>query len=90
MSWNQHLLALLVVLLNIAAAFASGEGSDLDCDPCIERPDYVVKVITHGTANSDFWLKMKASSVQAGRDMRVTIDFPLYGKLMHLTRYVSC
>ena len=90
MSWNQHLLAFLVVLLNIAAAFATGEGSDLDCDPCIERPDYLVKVITHGTSNDEFWLKMRSSTLQAARDMRVAIEFQLYGKLMHLTRHVPC
>lgn len=90
MSWNHRLLAFLVVLLNIAAAFATGEGSDLDCDPCIERPDYLVKVITHGTSNNEFWLKMRSSSLQAARDMRVAIEFQLYGKLMHLTCYVPC
>jgi len=78
MSWNQHLFALLVLCFNIAAAFATGEGMDLDCDPCIERPDYRIKVIVHGISSDKFWQRVRTSSMQAALDMRVKLDFNLY------------
>ena len=84
MSWNQHLFALLVLCFNIAAAFATGEGMDLDCDPCIERPDYRIKVIVHGISNDKFWQRVRTSSMQAALDMRVKLDFNLYGKFMQI------
>ena len=92
MSWNhQHLLAVLVLLANIAAAFgATGEGADLMCDPCIERPEYTVKAIVHGTTDDRFWTRVKLSSQQAAKDMRVKLDFELHGKLMHPICHASC
>lgn len=89
MSWNQHLFALLALFFNIAAAFATGDGMDLDCDPCIERPDYSVKVIVHGIASDKFWQRMRVSSRQAALDMRVKLDFDLYGKSMRICYLLS-
>lgn len=90
MSWNRRLLAVLVLLANIAAGFATGEGADLMCEPCIERPDYTVKAIVHGTTDDRFWTRVKLSSEQAAKDMRVGLDFELYGKLMHPVCHASC
>ena len=52
----------------------------LSCDPCVDRPSYRVQVIVHGTSNEPMWQRIRASSIQAGKDMRVQLDFELYGK----------
>jgi hypothetical protein len=52
---------------------------DLNCDPCIDRPTYRIQVIVHGTSDDKFWQRIRASSVQAGKYMRVDLDFELYG-----------
>ena len=52
----------------------------LSCDPCVDRPSYRVQVIVHGTSNEPMWQRIRASSIQAGKDMRVQLDFKLYGK----------
>lgn len=90
MSWNHRLLAILVLLVSMASAFAKGEGADLMCDPCIERPDYTVKVIVHGTTDDRFWTRVLLASEQAAKDMRIQLDFDLYGKLKHLVCHLSC
>lgn len=51
---------------------------DLDCDPCIDRESYLVKVIVHGTAEDGFWQQVQKASLQAGEDLRVQLDFNLY------------
>jgi hypothetical protein len=52
----------------------------LSCDPCVDRPSYRVQVIEHGASNESMWQRIRASSIQAGKDMRVQLDFELYGK----------
>jgi hypothetical protein len=59
------------------------DGADnvlLSCDPCVDRLSYRIQVIVHGTANESLWQRIRASSIQAGKDMRVQLDFELYGK----------
>ena len=90
MSWNHRLLAISVLLVSMASAFAKGEGADLMCDPCIERPDYTVKVIVHGTTDDRFWTRVLLASEQAAKDMRIQLDFDLYGKLKHLVCHLPC
>ena len=56
------------------------DDKNLSCDPCVDRPSYRVQVIVHGTSNEPMWQRIRASSIQAGKDMRVQLDFELYGK----------
>jgi len=76
---NKRLFAsYLALILNLAAVFVAGQGMDLNCDPCIDRPTYRIQVIVHGTSDDKFWQRTRASSIQAGKDMRVDLDFELY------------
>ena len=87
MALTKHLFvyyATAALILKIAAAFVADQGMGLDCDPCINRPTYRIKVIVHGTSRDRFWQRIRASSIQAGKDMRVNLEFDLYGKLIHL------
>lgn len=52
----------------------------LNCDPCIDRPTYTIKVIAHGTKGDPFWQRLRTASVQSALDMRVALEFELYGK----------
>ena len=77
---NKRLFAsYLALILNLAAVFVAGQEMDLNCDPCIDRPTYRIQVIVHGTSDDKFWQRTRASSIQAGKDMRVDLDFELYG-----------
>ena len=79
MSFNKYKLACFAVLiLNVAEVFSAG--SDLNCDPCIDRPTYRIQAIVHGTSDDRFWQRLRASSIQAAEDMRVDLDFELYGE----------
>lgn len=50
----------------------------LDCDPCIRRPDFVVKAIVHGTKDDIFWVLSQAAMQQAALDMNVQLELDLY------------
>ena len=65
-------------LSTAAAAAAVAPAANLSCDPCIDRPSYSLRAIVHGTSDDAFWLRMRAASVQAARDMRIQLDFELY------------
>lgn len=51
---------------------------ELDCDPCIDRPTYTVRAIVHGTKIDAFWQRVRAASIQSGKDMRINLEFELY------------
>jgi simple sugar transport system substrate-binding protein len=65
--------ATLLSLSNVAVS-----AQRFDCNPCIKRADYTIKVVSHGTSSNSFWTKVQAAALQAGRDMGVTLDFDLY------------
>lgn len=65
-------------LSTAVAAAAVAPAANLSCDPCIDRPSYNLRAIVHGTSDDAFWLRMRAASVQAARDMRIQLDFELY------------
>jgi len=72
------LLIASYALLIIAVLFGAGQGRELNCDPCIDRPTYTIQAIVHGTSDDKFWRRMRASSIQAAKDMRVDLKFDLY------------
>ena len=77
---NYPFASIVVLIVNVLAVFVSGQ--DLNCDPCIERPTYRIQAIVHGTSDDKFWQRMRSSSIQAANDMRVELDFELYGEFM--------
>ena len=76
----QRLFAYAAVLFYISSIFVDGQNVELNCDPCINRQTYRIKAIVHGTSRDKFWQRIRASAVQAAKDMRVELDFDLYGK----------
>jgi len=79
MSLKRYLFASYAALIfELAAVLVAGQGDELKCDPCIDRPTYRIRAIVHGTSDDMFWQRMRASSIQAGNDMRVQLDFELY------------
>jgi ABC-type sugar transport system substrate-binding protein len=79
-------LPLLIVLLVsdtvlLMGGVATGAGAAdlaLNCDPCIDRESYKIKAIVHGTKSDKFWIQMQKTAIQAGKDMRVQLEFELY------------
>ena len=69
-----------LLLFYTAAVFVEGDDVELDCDPCIDRPAYRIQAIVHGTSRDKFWQRVRASALQAALDMRVELDFVLYGE----------
>lgn len=67
------LCLVFVLLATTTWGSAAFSGVEVDCDPCIDRESYKVKVIAHGTEGDGFWQGM-----QAGSDMRVKLEFDLY------------
>jgi hypothetical protein len=82
-------LPLSYALLIVAILFLTGQGKELNCDPCIDRPTYTIQAIVHGTSDDKFWRRMRATSIQAAKDMRVDLKFDLYGKSMELAVSVN-
>ena len=80
MSFSDYLLAIYTALFLNTAVFVAGQGNDINCDPCIERPLYRIRAIVHGTSDDVFWQRLRASSIQAGKDMQVELEFDLYGE----------
>ena len=76
----RRLFAYAAVLFYISSIFVDGQNVELNCDPCINRQTYRIKAIVHGTSRDKFWQRIRASAVQAAKDMRVELDFDLYGK----------
>ena len=56
---------------------SAGPFARLDCDPCIQRRDYTIRAIVHGSANDQFWLQVQASMIQAANDMGVNFQMQL-------------
>ena len=53
----------------------------LDCDPCIDRPSFYIKVITHGNNDggpSLFWNQVKSAAQSAAQLLRIELEFDLY------------
>ena len=77
--------AIVLFLVSLQLLVVAGQAiitiqDNVSCDPCVDRPSYRVQVIVHGTSNEPMWQRIRASSIQAGKDMRVQLDFELYGK----------
>lgn len=49
----------------------------LDCDPCIDRRQYHLKAILHGTSDHPFWQQVQAAMQQAALDMGVQLELEL-------------
>ena len=70
--------------LLVAALFFGSLGAmsvlapNLDCDPCIRRPDFVIKAIVHGTKQDPYWQATQSAMEQAARDMKVQFQMELY------------
>lgn len=45
-----------------------------DCDPCLERTDFTIRVVLHGTRNDPFWGPVATAMRQVASDMRVNLD----------------
>lgn len=74
-------MILWLPVLLVAALLASPSGAQplvLQCDPCIERPNYYIRAIVHGTANGVFWRQVRAAALQAASDLRIHFDMHLY------------
>jgi ABC-type sugar transport system substrate-binding protein len=65
-------------LSTFSLVLAQQSSSSLNCDPCIDRPSYTIKAITHGTKTSGFWKHVRAAAIQAAIDMRVNLEFDLH------------
>ena len=79
--WHQlGYLTTLLLCVVMVVQFANGQEVALSCDPCIERTDYRIKAIVHGTSGDGFWQRIRSSAMQAAKDMRVNLDFQLNGK----------
>jgi simple sugar transport system substrate-binding protein len=72
LSWMSFAVALAMI--------SSSQAQDVifECDPCVERSEYTIKGIFHGTKDNDFWLQVQAAAVQSGKDMRVNFNVELY------------
>ena len=76
-------LLLIAVLITTTPLFTfvnAQQSLEIDCDPCIDRPTYKIRAIVHGTKDDAFWQRVRAASVQSGLDMRIDLEFDLYGK----------
>lgn len=49
----------------------------LDCDPCIDRKQYLLKAILHGTDEEAFWLQVQSAMKQAALDAGVQLELEL-------------
>jgi len=50
-----------------------------DCYPCMERTQYEIKAIVHGTSDDPTWQRMHAAMRQAAQDMRVEFGMSFAG-----------
>lgn len=66
-----------LVLLLCLLSSCLGSSSALDCNPCIQRKDFKLKAIVHGTSEDDFWLQVQAAMGQAADDMGLVLDLTL-------------
>lgn len=65
--------------LTLLACFhAFAKAIMLDCDPCIDREAYQIRAIVHGSKTETFWQQVQSAALQAGRDMRVQLEFDFY------------
>mmetsp|Transcript_7169 Transcript_7169/g.17470 ORF Transcript_7169/g.17470 Transcript_7169/m.17470 type:complete len:1075 (-) Transcript_7169:74-3298(-) len=78
MSFSYYFLAIYTALVLETIIFVASHEIDFNCDPCIDRPSYRIRAIVHGTNDDMFWQRLRASSIQAAKDMRVQLDFDLY------------
>ena len=51
---------------------------DLDCKPCIYRPNYKLRGIFHGTKYSPFWQQISLAANQTATDLNVDLEITLY------------
>jgi simple sugar transport system substrate-binding protein len=64
----KRFLCLLIVLVVVAAMAGSAAAQD-------EMRPYRIVVVTHGQASDPFWSVVKNGVDQAGKDMRVTVEY---------------
>ena len=73
-----------IIRILLAAHFAYAL-REFECDPCIDRSDYTIKVLWHGTSSDGFWQNVKAAAFQAGYDLGITLDLALYEGALRAT-----
>ena len=57
---------------------SSGHSQRLECNPCIDRTDYSIKAVVHGTIGDEKWKRMRSAAVQSANDMNVRFEMNLY------------
>jgi simple sugar transport system substrate-binding protein len=77
MPWFSLVATVLLALLLIVLGDAATLKEPFDCDPCIDRPSYLIRAIVHGT-KSAFWEQVRNAAFQAAADMRVNFQMELY------------
>lgn len=61
----------------VIAASSPAESVRYSCEPCLDRSDYSVKAVVHGTATDPFWQQVRSTAVQSASDMGVTLEMDL-------------
>ena len=62
----------------LALSSAAAPTVRYECDPCLERADYTIRVILHGSTADPFWDQVGASMAQSFSNMGVDWDMDLY------------
>mmetsp|Transcript_23821 Transcript_23821/g.51477 ORF Transcript_23821/g.51477 Transcript_23821/m.51477 type:complete len:378 (+) Transcript_23821:141-1274(+) len=64
---------------SVVAPAAAAPLIAFDCSGgCLERKNFAIKAIVHGTKTDPFWQQVQAASQQAANDMNVNLEFQLY------------
>ena len=69
----------LPLLFAAAACAADPPLISFDCSAgCLDRSNYSIKAIVHGTSDDPFWQHVQSAAMQAAADMNVELDMQLY------------
>ena len=49
-----------------------------DCDPCLDRTNYKMQAVVHGTSDDPFWQQVQATMNQAAYEMGIDFSMSLY------------
>ncbi|KAL3933297.1 MAG: hypothetical protein SGARI_003737 [Bacillariaceae sp.] len=66
------------IALAAALLASSALGFELNCEPCVERSNKVVRAIYHGDVDDPFWDPIEKAAAQAGRDFNIDFESTLY------------
>jgi simple sugar transport system substrate-binding protein len=73
--YRRLLLDLFALLL--CCNVANGGPIYFDCEPCIDRKNFTIQAIVHGTKDDPFWQQIQAAMVQTSRDLGVDFKMEL-------------